>query len=135
MLSVGERWATTMLPRRRVRRRHPGGQRDALTDTRAAQPALGIAGPDRGPGAGHARPGAPGVGGHSFGELVALAAAGALDEAALLRLAEERAEAILEAAGDDPGTMAAASAARDKVEAVLEGSTWWWPTTTTPSRS
>ncbi|WP_436497866.1 SDR family oxidoreductase [Actinokineospora sp. HUAS TT18] len=93
---------------------------DRLRDTRAAQPALGLAGlavhhvldrlgvtPDL-------------LAGHSYGELVALTAAGAMDAATLLRLSAARAEAILDAAGDDPGTMAAVSAGRAATAAVLD---------------
>jgi len=47
------------------------------------------------------------VGGHSYGELVALASAGAFDPGTLLEVSEARAEAILAATGDDPGAMAA----------------------------
>jgi acyl transferase domain-containing protein/NAD(P)H-dependent flavin oxidoreductase YrpB (nitropropane dioxygenase family) len=91
----------------------------AITDTRMAQPALGLAGlamlellaalgvhPDM-------------AGGHSYGELVALCAAGAYDEADLIGLSEARAAAILEAAGDDPGTMAAVAASAEKVQSTL----------------
>lgn len=87
-------------------------QQAALTDTRMAQPALGIAGlamfhvlaelgvrPDM-------------AAGHSYGELVALCAAGAMDEPSLLALSRLRGERIVEAAAgaSDPGTMAAVSA-------------------------
>jgi acyl transferase domain-containing protein/NAD(P)H-dependent flavin oxidoreductase YrpB (nitropropane dioxygenase family) len=95
-------------------------RRAALTDTRAAQPALGITGL-----AAHALLTAAGVqpdmaAGHSYGELVALAAAGALGPETLLELSTERAEAILAATGeDDPGTMAAVSASAEDVEGVL----------------
>jgi acyl transferase domain-containing protein len=95
-------------------------QDDRLRDTRAAQPALGIAGlavehllsrlgvlPDM-------------YAGHSYGELVALSAAGAYDAATLLDLSIRRADAILAAAnGSDPGTMAAVSAGAAEVQAVL----------------
>ncbi|WP_433605575.1 SDR family NAD(P)-dependent oxidoreductase [Dactylosporangium sp. CA-139114] len=94
-------------------------QQQRLTDTRVAQPALGIGGlavahllrrldvhPDL-------------AAGHSYGELVALSVAGALDPPTLLRLSRERAEAIVGAAGDDPGTMAAVSATAEQVAAVL----------------
>ncbi|MEV5874880.1 SDR family NAD(P)-dependent oxidoreductase [Streptomyces sp. NPDC052101] len=82
----------------------------ALTDTRIAQPALGITGL-----AAHAFLTAAGIqpdqaAGHSYGELAALAAAGALDPETLLELSAERAGAILAAAGDEPGTMAAVGA-------------------------
>ncbi|WP_316759339.1 SDR family oxidoreductase [Streptomyces herbicida] len=94
-------------------------RRAELTDTRAAQPALGITGL-----AAHAFLTAAGVrpdmsAGHSYGELVALCAAGALDPETLLELSAERASAILAAAGDDPGTMAAVSAGAADVEAAL----------------
>ncbi|MGW2683212.1 SDR family oxidoreductase [Streptomyces sp. NPDC001414] len=93
--------------------------RAALTDTRAAQPALGITGL-----AAHALLTAAGVrpdmaAGHSYGELVALAAAGALAPETLLALSTERAAAILAAAGDEPGTMAAVSGAAADVERAL----------------
>ncbi|MEU6708316.1 SDR family NAD(P)-dependent oxidoreductase [Streptomyces wuyuanensis] len=91
----------------------------ALTDTRAAQPALGMADlaaytlltrsgvvPDM-------------AAGHSYGELVALSAAGAVDAETLLTLSSERAAAILAAAGDDPGAMAAVAASAADVERIL----------------
>ncbi|MGW4910945.1 SDR family NAD(P)-dependent oxidoreductase [Streptomyces sp. NPDC004270] len=98
-----------------TRERH----RAALTDTRAAQPALGITGL-----AAHALLTAAGVhpdmaAGHSYGELVALSAAGALTPETLLELSAERAAAILAAAGDEPGTMAAVSGAAEDVEHAL----------------
>ncbi|MFF4548813.1 SDR family oxidoreductase [Streptomyces sp. NPDC001406] len=94
-------------------------RRAELTDTRAAQPALGITGL-----AAHAFLTTAGVrpdmaAGHSYGELVALCAAGALDAETLLELSTERASAILAAAGDDPGSMAAVSAGAEDVEAAL----------------
>ncbi|MGH3432846.1 MAG: acyltransferase domain-containing protein, partial [Thermocrispum sp.] len=95
-------------------------QQDRLRDTRMAQPALGVTGlavdhlldrlgvrPD-------------GYGGHSYGELVALAAAGAYDAKTLLSLSHARADAILDAAGDDPGSMAAVAAGAAEVEEVLD---------------
>ncbi|MDX3116770.1 SDR family oxidoreductase [Streptomyces scabiei] len=107
------------------------GQRTALTDTRVAQPALGVAGL-----AAHAVLTAAGVqpdmaAGHSYGELVALCAAGALTPETLLELSAERAAAILRAAesagaarsdgsgGADPGTMAAVSAGAEEVARAL----------------
>ncbi|MFE0103730.1 SDR family NAD(P)-dependent oxidoreductase [Streptomyces sp. NPDC059009] len=94
-------------------------QRDRLTDTRRAQPALGavsLAAYDILGGLGvHPDMAA----GHSYGELVALCAAGALDPAGLGALSRERAAAILDATGDDPGTMAAVAASAEEVERVL----------------
>ncbi|MFJ6836882.1 SDR family NAD(P)-dependent oxidoreductase [Streptomyces sp. NPDC091209] len=98
-------------------------QRAALTDTRAAQPALGIAGL-----AAHALLTTAGVrpdmaAGHSYGELVALSAAGALSPETLLALSSERAAAILASAGADrgadPGTMAAVTAGAAEVAGAL----------------
>ncbi|MFB8177276.1 SDR family NAD(P)-dependent oxidoreductase [Streptomyces sp. NPDC055966] len=101
-----------------ARERH----RAALTDTRAAQPALGIAAL-----AAHAFLTCANVhpdqaAGHSYGELAALAAAGALDPETLLELSGERAAAILAAAGDDPGTMAAVGAGAETVGVALRTS-------------
>ncbi|WP_442816289.1 SDR family NAD(P)-dependent oxidoreductase [Streptomyces sp. NBC_01233] len=92
-------------------------QKAAVTDTRVAQPALGLAGA-----AAHLLLGELGVrphcvAGHSYGELTALWAAGVYDTESLLRLSARRAEAILKAAGADPGSMAAVSATPDEVAA------------------
>ncbi|MGW7437027.1 SDR family NAD(P)-dependent oxidoreductase [Streptomyces sp. NPDC054849] len=93
-------------------------QRAAVTDTRVAQPALGLAGA-----AAHQLLGELGVrpdcvAGHSYGELSALWAAGAYDTESLLRLSGRRAQAIVAAAGADPGSMAAVSAAPEEVREV-----------------
>lgn len=116
-----ERYARLMLPPAAFGPEAAKAQAAALTDTRVAQPALGIAGlaaaellaslgiePDA-------------LGGHSYGELVALSVAGAIDPDDLVGLSAERAEAILGAAGDDPGSMAAVAAGADAVRAVLSG--------------
>lgn len=121
-LDLGPRWAALMFPPTSW---GPGGreaQSRALTDTRAAQPALGLAGlamarlladlgvePDM-------------LGGHSYGELVALAVAGALPEADLPALSEQRGRRILEAFGNgDPGTMAAVAGPATAIAPHLEG--------------
>ncbi len=91
----------------------------ALTDTRVAQPALGAVDtgllkllasfglrPDM-------------VGGHSYGEYVALHAAGVIDEPTLATLSERRGRAIAQAVGDNPGSMAAASADPAAVRAAI----------------
>ncbi|MGB6165704.1 MAG: SDR family NAD(P)-dependent oxidoreductase [Pseudonocardiaceae bacterium] len=118
-LELGDRWSGAMFPPATFDKEESARARAALTDTRVAQPALGIAGlamhelltslgvqPDH-------------LGGHSYGELVALAAAGALDAAQLPELSEARGQAILAAAGDDPGTMAAVTGAPEQIRAVL----------------
>ncbi|MEV7983431.1 beta-ketoacyl synthase N-terminal-like domain-containing protein, partial [Streptomyces sp. NPDC086519] len=118
-LQLGRAHADTLYPPTAFDEETRERRRAALTDTRAAQPALGITGL-----AAHAFLTAAGVrpdmaAGHSYGELVALSAAGALSPETLLELSAERAAAILAAAGDEPGTMAAVSAAADDVERAL----------------
>ncbi|WP_225829076.1 type I polyketide synthase [Streptomyces naphthomycinicus] len=96
-----------------------GGDPPRLVDTRLAQPALGLGGlaaldllracgvePDV-------------TAGHSYGELPALAAAGALPESAVLPLSGARAEAMHSAAGTDPGAMAAVAAPAGTVADLL----------------
>ncbi|MEW2546752.1 SDR family oxidoreductase [Streptomyces sp. NPDC047002] len=68
------------------------------------------------------------VAGHSFGELVALHAAGALDAGPLVRLARRRGELMREAARA-PGAMLAVAADRGRVAALLaaDGVADVWP--------
>ncbi|MFE5867057.1 SDR family oxidoreductase [Streptomyces roseifaciens] len=97
-------------------------RRARLTDTRAAQPALGIVGLTA-----HALLETAGIrpdmaAGHSYGELVALCAAGVMDARTLLHLSAERANAIHTAAAahaDGPGGMAAVAAGPADVERAL----------------
>ncbi|HUO71709.1 MAG TPA: SDR family NAD(P)-dependent oxidoreductase [Solirubrobacteraceae bacterium] len=92
-----------------------------LTDTRIAQPALGVVE------LAYLRVlAAFGVtpelaAGHSYGELVALAAAGVLDEHQLLRLSEARGRLMAEAAAGAAGAMAAVDAAPQALEELLAG--------------
>jgi acyl transferase domain-containing protein/NAD(P)H-dependent flavin oxidoreductase YrpB (nitropropane dioxygenase family)/acyl carrier protein len=121
LLELGAPWAATMLPPSAFGAADRAAQTAALTDTRVAQPALGMADlavaellascgvhPDM-------------IAGHSYGELAALAIAGAFSEADLLALSAARGEAIVEAAAGEPGTMAAVAADGDTVEALIEG--------------
>jgi acyl transferase domain-containing protein/NAD(P)H-dependent flavin oxidoreductase YrpB (nitropropane dioxygenase family) len=82
----------------------------ALTQTNVAQPALGAAdiAMFRLLGSLGLRPDF--VAGHSYGELVALAAAGVVSEEVLLELSEARGRFILDAARPEPGIMAAVDA-------------------------
>ncbi|MFH9862987.1 SDR family oxidoreductase [Streptomyces sp. NPDC017202] len=119
-LELGRAHADTLYPPAAFDDATRERQRAALTDTRVAQPALGVAGL-----AAHALLTAVGVepdmaAGHSYGELVALCAAGALAPETLLELSGERAAAILGAAGEDPGTMAAVAAGAEEVEQALK---------------
>ncbi|WNV89264.1 SDR family NAD(P)-dependent oxidoreductase [Umezawaea sp. Da 62-37] len=109
-VQVGAKWADVLHPPTAFDAAERAAQQAGITDTRVAQPVLGIVGlaafdlfaaagvhPDM-------------VAGHSYGELVALAAAGALPAESLPALSAARAEAILAATGDDPGAMAAVTA-------------------------
>jgi len=96
-------------------------QLDAVTDTAVAQPALGLVEsalcrllaelgirPDF-------------LGGHSYGELVALSEAGAFTLSTLVELSRARARAIADASRDRPGAMAAVRATREVLSAELAG--------------
>ncbi|MEU7041740.1 SDR family NAD(P)-dependent oxidoreductase [Streptomyces varsoviensis] len=119
-LRLGARWAGALHPPTAFDDATAAAQLARLTDTAVAQPALGITGlaaaellasvgvrPDM-------------TAGHSYGELVALAVAGALAPADLLTASAARAEAILSGVrGKDPGAMAAVTAAAEDVDKVL----------------
>ena len=120
-LEIGHRWAGLLFPPAAFDPARERQHSDLLRDTRAAQPALGICGlavshllgclgirPDM-------------SGGHSYGELVALATAGAFDPVTLIELSDARATAILSAAGEDPGTMAAVNGTAGQITATLAG--------------
>jgi len=118
---AGGRYAPVMFPPLAFTREEKAAQQAAITDTRSAQPTLGIAGL-----AVHQVLASVGVrpdlaAGHSYGELVALAAAGVLAVDDLLPLSAARAAAVLAAAGDDPGGMAAVAAPADEVARVVAG--------------
>ncbi|MFG1918866.1 SDR family NAD(P)-dependent oxidoreductase [Micromonospora sp. NPDC048898] len=118
-LRLGAEWADLLFPPSAFDPEAAREQEDRVRDTRVAQPVLGIGGlavdhllrrlgvrPDL-------------TGGHSYGELVALCVADAFDPETLLALSRQRAEAILAATGDDPGTMAAVTASAEQVDRVL----------------
>ncbi|MGM0576637.1 MAG: SDR family NAD(P)-dependent oxidoreductase [Myxococcota bacterium] len=118
-LERGARWADVMFPPTAFDKETRKAQQAAITDTRVAQPTLGMA--DMAAADLLRRLGVrPDVlGGHSYGELVALCAAGALDADELLELSEARGVCILDAAGDDAGTMAAVRASAERVEEIV----------------
>jgi len=90
-----------------------------LNDTRVAQPALGLVelfATDLLARFG-LRPGM--TGGHSYGEYVALCAAGVLSRSDLLRLSAERGRIAAEASQQAPGTMAAVQASSEEVQRAL----------------
>ncbi|MBL7617869.1 type I polyketide synthase [Frankia sp. AgB1.8] len=121
LLAYGPHLADTMFPPAPFGRAEADAQAAAITDTRAAQPILGLADLAMTELLGTLGIRADDLAGHSYGELVALTVAGALDRADLVGLSEARAAAILAAAGDDPGTMAAVSATAEKTRAALAG--------------
>ncbi|WP_165964357.1 type I polyketide synthase [Actinomadura sp. KC216] len=112
-------------------------QAERLTATEWAQPALAVHGlvllgllRDLG-----VRPDA--LAGHSFGELVALHAAGVVGADDLVRLARRRGE-LMRAAADRPGAMAAVPAPGGDVEAVLAdmpGAQVWIANRNAPSQT
>jgi malonyl CoA-acyl carrier protein transacylase/NAD(P)-dependent dehydrogenase (short-subunit alcohol dehydrogenase family) len=122
LLALGHEWVPFVFPAQAFTPEQRAQQAEALTDTRVAQPALGMADlavaellrvcgvePDM-------------VAGHSYGELAALCIAGALDETDLLALSKARGEAILDAAGGgDAGTMAAVAADASVVAPIIAG--------------
>ncbi|WP_229357273.1 type I polyketide synthase, partial [Streptomyces sp. UNOB3_S3] len=118
-LRTGREWADIIFPPTAFDPGAEEARRARLTDTRAAQPALGIMGLTVAELLGRAGVRPATVAGHSYGELVALCAAGAFEPETLLELSAARAEAILAAAGAEPGTMAAVAAGHEDVAAEL----------------
>ncbi|MET7606923.1 SDR family NAD(P)-dependent oxidoreductase [Streptomyces avermitilis] len=95
-------------------------QQERITDTTVAQPALGLTGLAAFQLLTRAGIRPAMAAGHSYGELSALAAAGALTPDALVRTSRGRAAAVLGATGQgDPGTMAAVAAGEPEVAAAL----------------
>ncbi len=122
-LVLGERWTAQVFPATPWAEGEAEAQRLALTDTRVAQPALGMAGLAMAELLGQCGVNAQFLAGHSYGELVALCVAGALPEAALLPLSQRRGERILEACAStsDTGSMAAVAADAAAVKTRLAG--------------
>jgi acyl transferase domain-containing protein/NAD(P)-dependent dehydrogenase (short-subunit alcohol dehydrogenase family)/acyl carrier protein len=92
-----------------------------ITDTVVAQPALGAV--EIGLCHALARLGVrPDMtAGHSYGEYVALAAAGVISDSALFDLSESRGRAIKDTTHDEAGAMAAVSADADAITKALDG--------------
>ena len=95
-------------------------QQAALTATNVAQPALGSAdfGAFRLLQAFGVQPDM--AAGHSYGEYVALAAAGVIDETTLAQLSEARGRSIVESGGSGLGTMAAVASDAQTIEPLLK---------------
>jgi acyl transferase domain-containing protein/NAD(P)H-dependent flavin oxidoreductase YrpB (nitropropane dioxygenase family)/NAD(P)-dependent dehydrogenase (short-subunit alcohol dehydrogenase family) len=96
-------------------------QRTALMRSDVAQPAVGAACEGLLQLLGNLGLNADLLAGHSYGELVALRAAGSFSLAALATLSEARGRFLLEAAGSEPGGMAALACGPAQVPAILEG--------------
>ncbi|SFW68966.1 type I polyketide synthase [Amycolatopsis australiensis] len=94
-------------------------QEAALTDTRVAQPALGLVETAVARLLGQVGVRPDFLAGHSYGELAALSVAGAFGTGTLLRLSRARAKAIAGVA--EPGAMAAVKAPRDVLTPTLIG--------------
>jgi acyl transferase domain-containing protein/NAD(P)-dependent dehydrogenase (short-subunit alcohol dehydrogenase family)/acyl carrier protein len=92
-----------------------------ITDTVVAQPALGVVeiGLCRTLERLGVRPDM--TAGHSYGEYVALAAAGVISDTALFELSESRGRAIKDTTHDEAGTMAAVAAEGDAITKALDG--------------
>ncbi|MDP6930667.1 MAG: acyltransferase domain-containing protein, partial [Planctomycetota bacterium] len=121
LLDLGEDWLDRIYPPQACSQEDRREQEAALTDTRVAQPALGMCDlamarifEELGLSADmHA--------GHSYGELAALCVAGAIRAEDLLSISEARGRTILDVAGDDPGTMAAVAGGAEEVAEALDG--------------
>lgn len=92
----------------------------ALRDTRVAQPAMGAADAAMLEILRRVGVSPVAVAGHSYGEYVALYAAGVIDRSELFRLSAARGAAIAQAASASPGSMAAIAAGEDAVLPVVE---------------
>jgi polyketide-type polyunsaturated fatty acid synthase PfaA len=97
-----------------------GAQQSALTATEWAQPAIGAVSKGLWDVLAKFGVSASAFAGHSYGELVALCAAGALDEDGLWTASRVRGEAMADK-GVDRGTMAAVSGELAGIQAVLDG--------------
>ena len=123
LLRRAERYEPALFPATSRDPDRSAAQRAAITDTLVAQPTLGLAGlavaqllqsvgvrPDA-------------VGGHSFGEIVALSAAGVYSPSDLVELSEKRAQAMTMSSPGDHGAMAAVAGPLAQVKPLLER----WP--------
>ncbi|HEY4377226.1 MAG TPA: acyltransferase domain-containing protein, partial [Acidimicrobiales bacterium] len=126
LLRLGERWTGPLFPPTAFGKEARAAQAEAITATDVAQPTLGIASVAITRILGRLGITPAMAGGHSYGELAALAAAGVFDDAALLDLSAARGGAILQSitgSGGDPGTMAAVELSPDE----LRGRITRWP--------
>ena len=126
ILRSGDQWAEQLLPAPAYSPEERSTQQAAITATEVAQPTLGMASTAMTRVLGHFGSTPDAAGGHSYGELAALAAAGTMDLATLLDISAARGEAIVAAiaeSGGDAGTMAAVELSREALAERMEA----WP--------
>lgn len=122
ILQLGARWHDVMFPPQCFNEADRARTKAAIDDTRVAQPVLGLANLAMARLLGDFGVEPQMVAGHSYGELSALAFAGAIPASELIDLSEARGQLILAAAGAEPGSMAAVAASADAVERLLDSS-------------
>jgi acyl transferase domain-containing protein/NAD(P)H-dependent flavin oxidoreductase YrpB (nitropropane dioxygenase family)/NAD(P)-dependent dehydrogenase (short-subunit alcohol dehydrogenase family)/acyl carrier protein len=121
LLAIDARFSARLFPELATTDEERRAQARALMDTCVAQPVLGITSLAASELLRAAGITADMAAGHSYGELAALAFAGAMGERDLLRMSEARGECILASAGPDPGAMAALSAGDAAVASLIVG--------------
>jgi len=115
------RWSQVICPPPALNSDEKKRQSAELTDTRNAQPALGLCDLAMWELAHGLGLEATHLAGHSYGELVALSVAGVIPADRLAPISAARGEAILEASrGGDPGKMAAMRAGADELKVALD---------------
>jgi acyl transferase domain-containing protein/NAD(P)H-dependent flavin oxidoreductase YrpB (nitropropane dioxygenase family)/NAD(P)-dependent dehydrogenase (short-subunit alcohol dehydrogenase family) len=126
LLEAHPEYEQILFPPAAFNAKEKAAQRDAITNTLNAQPLLGLVDlgiaellRDFGVVADMAC-------GHSYGELPALSFAGAIAADDLLDLSRARAQAVLDAVGEDPGRMIAVSTDQQTLEGLLEGEKELW---------
>lgn len=121
ILHCGRPWLDKLYPATAYGRDEEREQQQALTDTRVAQPALGIVEYAMATLLRSCGVQPQLLAGHSYGELVALAVANTFDLRTLLQVSRERGEAIVAATGSDPGKMLAVSGTTAAIITALRG--------------
>lgn len=119
VLDLDPETAATTFPPRAFGEDVVADQEAALRETTAAQPALGLVSSALLELLGRLAVRPDLLGGHSYGELVALSAAGSFDVETLLRLSARRAAAVIGAIDGDPGAMAAVKAGPEAVAGIV----------------
>jgi acyl transferase domain-containing protein/NAD(P)H-dependent flavin oxidoreductase YrpB (nitropropane dioxygenase family) len=118
--------ASYVFPPPRFRAEDRQADLDALTATAVAQSALGAAGFALYRLLGAFSVHADMVAGHSYGEYVALCAAGVFNEETLYALSEARGRCIAESSAGEPGSMAGVAANHSRTAAILDGIDGVW---------